>query len=115
MDMTTTTTKLPSLAQMVSRSNGGHLHVLQAAAANAAIADSRTSVSAIRGYRVCDATLDRWGCTTTALEGEVRERIGPDAWSVKQKGTYVTRLTDRGVDLLAALEARQTRATGKES
>jgi hypothetical protein len=81
--MTTT----PSHLQMVNRSNSGHLRVLRAVAAGVPVAGPETSIGTLRGLRTVAGTLRAWG----TVDAE---------WN----------LTDRGRDLLAALETRRAAA-----
>lgn len=110
--MNAATPRLPSIAQMANRSNSGHLRALRAFARSGhAEARPNITMGEWRGLRTVMDTLSRWECATTAKEGEVREQIGPGAWRIIERGEYVTRLTDRGVALLAALEEREAPRT----
>lgn len=78
--------KLPSLPQMVNRSASGHRRVLAAIANGDPIGTVHDSPGALRGLRICLQTLYRWQC----IDGET--------------------LTERGRELLAALDARAAAA-----
>jgi hypothetical protein len=99
--------RLPSIGQRVNRSNSGHLQALRDfARLGHGNLPSTASMGDLKGFRTLTNTLDRWECTVTTKEGEVRKQVGPDAYQIIERGEYVTRLTQRGQELLAALEAR---------
>ncbi len=74
------TERLPSLKQMLIRSNSGHRSLLRAARDGSSL--STSTDGAYWGYKRCLATLIQWDCL--------------------EQG----KLTDRGVQLLGALEER---------
>lgn len=80
------TTNLPSTAQMVNRSNSGHQSALRAISEGRPVLRADAFASEIRGMRTVLATLSHWG-------------------TVEPVGETLA-LTARGVELLAALEAR---------
>lgn len=76
----------PTVAQMVTRSNTGHLRLLRAYRDDSTATGPATTDASIRGLMTALRTLRRWGC----VEGDA--------------------LTDTGRDLLARLEARDAKA-----
>jgi len=73
----------PGIAQMVNRSNSGHLKALRSVRDSSVMVGASEPASAVRGAMTVLSTLRRWEC----IEGDA--------------------LTDRGRDLLAALEERE--------
>lgn len=82
-----TTPRLPSVPQMVNRSLHGHHKALRCLADGNRFHGPGAGMGAQRGLRTIVATLRRWECMT---EGE--------------------QITDRGRELLAALDMRAQRA-----
>lgn len=82
---------MPSIPQMLGRSNSGHHKALAHIAAGHPLTTVATPVSSIRGLRVVLATLHRWDAIKTHRDGA---------------GIWHSRLTERGCQLLEALDAR---------
>lgn len=83
--MSKTEIKLPSIAQMRTRSLTGHRLALEAISEGRPVVGSTARVSEIRGMRAVLATLRRWECVTPDYE-----------------------LTERGTELLEALTTEKT-------
>jgi hypothetical protein len=94
----------PTIKQMVHRARSagdGHRTALRHIAEGTPVLREGAFVSEIRGMQTVIGTLRRWGCVTT-------ERVGA--------GQYNTEITERGRELLAALnEAWQNEAWRQQS
>lgn len=91
------TYRLPSVAQMVNRANDGHHKALRRIADETELLWAGAGMGEVRGMRIVLSTLEgSWEAITT--DGEPRT---PEC-------RYV--LTDRGVDLLLALDRRADKA-----
>lgn len=74
--------RLPTMGQMVNRSNDGHRKALRCIAEGRSLLGPAEPTSSLRGMRTILGTLYRWDC------------VADD------------KLTERGRDLLALLEAK---------
>lgn len=86
-------TKLPSTAQMKARCNDYHAAILREVARGQRPASGKSSLD-IKARSTARGTLFRWGC----LE------LGPVRRDERLRTSYPTHLSERGIELLRALD-----------